>query len=150
MRHAVAQDDPPLSIQAIWKPAPEAASASVLGRRLPRGRVEAVEEIRRGDPQHQSRELLLVVVLGGGVPNRVRNRIGPVVQPCGLGERESGALGVGEVRCIPPGRYGEQLLVRHSGLLRAPRPPSTQGLQPLIWLTRKWTSSSACFGTPAV
>ena len=59
----------------------------------------------------------LVVVPGGLVPDLVGYRVGPVGQPGdGLGERQRGAFGVGEVRRLPPGRYGEEPLVGFAGL----------------------------------
>src|SRR6266446_10692961 len=79
---------------------------------LPGGGVEAVEEVGRGDHEDQSRESLLVVVPGGLAPDRVWDRVGPVGKPGdGLGEREGGTFGVGEVGCLAPGRHGEEALV---------------------------------------
>src|SRR5260370_17458149 len=76
---------------------------------MPDGGVEAVEEVGRGDHEDQSRESLLVVVPGGLFPDRVWDRVGPVGKSGdGLGEREGGTFGVGEVGCLPPGPHGEE------------------------------------------
>ena len=87
---------------------------------LPGGGIEAVEEVGCGDHKDQGRESLLVVVLGGLVPDRVWDRVGPVGKPGdGLGEREGGTFGVSEVGCLPPGRHGEEALVCFACLLGA-------------------------------
>ena len=41
---------------------------------------------------------------GGFCPDLVRYRVRPVEPGDGLGERQRGAFGIGEVRRIPPGR----------------------------------------------
>jgi len=49
---------------------------------------------------------------GDLVPELVGHRVGPVAQARDrLGERQRGALGVGEVGRVPPGGHGEQLLL---------------------------------------
>src|SRR5258708_16383645 len=84
------------------------------------GGVEAVEGVGRCDHEDQSREALLIVVPGGLVPDRGWDRVGPVGKPGdGLGEREGGTFGVGEVGCLPPGRHGEETLVCFACLLGA-------------------------------
>src|SRR5258708_15238093 len=93
---------------------------ALAARYLPGGGVEAVEEVGRGDHEDQSRESLLVVVPGGLVPDRVWDRVGPVGKSGdGLGERDGGTFGVGEVGCLPPGRHGEETLVWFACLLGA-------------------------------
>src|SRR5580658_9585356 len=73
---------------------------------LPGGGVEPVEDVGRGDRQQQCGESFLVVVPGGLVPDFVRYRVGAVGQPGdGLGQGQRRALGVGEIRRVPPGGY---------------------------------------------
>src|SRR2546425_2119837 len=70
---------------------------------LPGGDIEAVEEGGCGDHEDQGRESLLVVVPGGLVPDRIRDRVGPVGKAGdGPGEREGGTVGGGEVGGLPP------------------------------------------------
>ena len=64
-------------------------------------------------------ERLLVEVLRCLVPDVVRHRIGLVAEPRHrLGQRERGALGIGEVRRVAPGRDREDAVVGLSGLLQ--------------------------------
>jgi hypothetical protein len=49
-----------------------------LSRHLPGGGVEAIEEVSCGDHENQGREPLLVVVLGGLVPDLVGDRVRPI------------------------------------------------------------------------
>src|SRR5215467_13592069 len=86
---------------------------------LPGGHVEAVEDVGRSDHEEQGREATLIVVPGRLVPDLVGHRVGPVAEPGhGLGQGQRGPLGVGEVRCLPPSRDGEQPLVGLTGGLR--------------------------------
>jgi hypothetical protein len=92
----------------------------LAARHLPGGGIEAVEKVGRGDHEDQRRESLLVVVPGGLVIDLVWDRVGPVGKPSdGLGEREGGTFGVGEVGCLSPGRHGEEALVGFACLLGA-------------------------------
>jgi hypothetical protein len=50
----------------------------VLADHLPGGDVEPIPEVDRRDVEHERAELRLVEVLGGGVPDRVRDRLGLV------------------------------------------------------------------------
>jgi hypothetical protein len=64
-------------------------------------------------------QLRLVEVLGGGVPDRVGDLIGPVGgarQRLGQGQRNS--LGLAEVRRLTPGGDGEHALLALAGLAR--------------------------------
>jgi hypothetical protein len=89
-----------------------ASLPALAARHLPDGGVETVEEVGRGDHQDQCRESLLVVVPGGLVPDWVWDRVGLVGKAGdGLGERECGTFGVGEVGCLPPCCHGEEALV---------------------------------------
>jgi O-acetylserine/cysteine efflux transporter len=86
---------------------------------LPGGHVEAVEYVGRRDHEDQGREAPLIVVPGRLVPDLVGHRVRPVAEPGhGLGQRQRGPLGVGEVRRLPPGRHGKQPLVGLPGGLR--------------------------------
>jgi hypothetical protein len=86
---------------------------------------------------------------GGLLENLVRYWIGPITEPGdGLGERQRSAFGVAKVGRIPPGRHCEEALVRFARLLGIAVPESTQTLQPLIWLARRWTRPSVVDGTP--
>ena len=109
---------------------------------LPRRGVEPVEQVGDGDHQDDRGELLLVEVRGGGVPDLVADRVGAVGQPRrGLGQRQR--------RRSSSVKYGVSrqatTVASRSSLTPALRavlaPASTQALQPLIWLTRRWTSS---------
>src|SRR5215472_2675290 len=63
------------------------------------GGVEAVEQVGHADHEHDRGQFLLVVMIRGGVPDRVRDRVGAVGQPGGgLGQRQRGPLAVGEIR----------------------------------------------------
>src|SRR5262245_8124171 len=58
------------------------------------GGVDPVEGVGGGDPDHQGGELLVVVVLGRGLPDAVRHRVRSVGQPGGvLGQGQGGAFG---------------------------------------------------------
>src|SRR5207245_8454550 len=93
-------------------------SASPLACHLSGGDVEAVPDVDRGDGEDQGRQRRLVVVPGGLVPDVVWYRVRPVVEPGdSLRECQSGALGIGEVGRLPPGRHGEEALVGFAGLL---------------------------------
>ena len=82
--------------------------------------MEAVEAVGCGAQEDQDRQSLLVVVPGGLVRDLVWDRVGPVGKAGdGLGEREGGTFGVGEVGCLPPGRHGEEALVCFACLLGA-------------------------------
>ena len=71
---------------------------------LPRGDVETIPGVDRGDREHERGELRVVVVARGVVPHVVRNGVRAVGETSGrLGERQSGPLGLGEVRDIAPG-----------------------------------------------
>ena len=79
---------------------------------LPDGDMEAVEEVGCGDHEDQDRQSLLVVVPSGLLPDLVWDRVRLIgYTGDGLGERQGGAFGVGEVGGIPPGRHDEEALV---------------------------------------
>ena len=102
-----------------------------------------------GDHKDERREPPFVVMTGGGVPVLVGHRVGPVAEPGDrLGERQRGPFGVGVIGSLPPRRHGEDPLVALAAFLASRQPPSTHGLQPLTWLTRRCTSSSVACGTP--
>ena len=130
-----------------------AASGCGFTRRpplLPGDAVEAVEHVGDGDLQDQGGHALLVVVPRRLVPDRVGSRVGAVGQPGGgLGQRQGGALRVGEVR---GGRARRTTAATRSAdsppLTSALTPLSTQAPQPLTWLTRRWTSPGVGDVTP--
>src|SRR3954469_4932452 len=71
-----------------------AASPALFADDLPGGDVQAVPDVDRRDGAHARAELRLVEVLGGGVPDRVGHRVGPIREAAqGLGQGERGALG---------------------------------------------------------
>src|SRR5215212_9698080 len=89
-------------------------------RHLPGGDVEAVEEIGRSDTEDQGSKPSLIVVPCGLAPDLVRHRIRPVAKARGcLSERQRGALGIGEVGRLPPGRHREDAFVGLAHLLGA-------------------------------
>src|SRR6185295_5819243 len=93
-----------------------------LSRHLPRGDVEPVPDVDGGDSDQQRRETGLVVMTRGLVPNLIRDWIVAIAEPRhGLGERERGAFGVGEVRRVPPGRDCKEPVVGFTGLLEHAR-----------------------------
>src|SRR6266545_239910 len=70
---------------------------------LPRGDVETIPGVDRGDREHERGELRVVVVARGVVPHVVRNGVRAIGETGSrLGERQSGPLGLGEVRDISP------------------------------------------------
>src|SRR5579863_1513858 len=98
-----------------FSPSPFGGACYLFG-----GGIEAVEEVGGSDHEEQGGKSLLVVVAGGFVPNRVRDRVGPVGKPGdGRSERQRGAFGIGEVGCLAPGRDGEEALIRLAGPLGA-------------------------------
>jgi hypothetical protein len=56
-------------------------SADACG--LAGGDVDPVEQVGHRDHQHDRGQFLLVVMVGGGVPDLVGDRVGPVGQPGG-------------------------------------------------------------------
>src|SRR5215213_1884435 len=111
----------PHEIRLEDRPVPEPGPKEVLvemSRYLPGGDVEAVPDVDASDVEDQGRKRLLVVMAGGLVPDLVRYRVRPIAEPGrGLGERQRGALGVGEVGCLSPGRHCEEPLVCFAELL---------------------------------
>jgi hypothetical protein len=84
----------------------------------------------------------------GFVPDFVGYRIRAVAEACdGLGEGQGGTLSICEARRVSPGRYSEEAFVGVLGLLKR-KARSTQTLQPLIWLARRWARPSVLKGTP--
>ena len=71
---------------------------------------------------HEGEHLHRFEVQGGFVPNVVGHGVGAITEArdC-LGESESSAFRVGEVRCVAPGRHGEQPLFALARLLQQPR-----------------------------
>src|SRR5215467_214493 len=95
--------------QKVFNPS---VSLPARARHLPGGGIEAIEEIGCGDHEDQGCESLLIIVPGSLVPDLIGDWIGPVGKPGdGLGERECGTFGVGEVGCFTPSRYCEEALV---------------------------------------
>src|SRR3712207_9514952 len=93
-------------------------SAAPLPRRLPDGDGRAVPEVDQGYLDDQGRQRRRVVVAGGVLEDPVGHRVGAVGKARGrLRERQRGALGFGVVGRLPPGRHGEDPLVRLAGLL---------------------------------
>jgi len=95
--------------------------------------IEPVPGVYGGDTHNQCGQSLLVVVLGCFIEHRVRYRVGLIGQSGPrLGQGQGGALGVGEVRRVPPGGQGE----RRSSVSPAFFAPrvciSKQTAQPLI------------------
>src|SRR5215204_5752704 len=96
----------------------EYGSAGSQARHLPDGDGGAVPEVDQGDLYEQGRERRLVEVPGGLLEDPVWHRIRPVGKAGGgLRERQRGALGFGEVGCLPPSRHREEALVRFALLL---------------------------------
>jgi hypothetical protein len=77
----------------------------------------------------------LVVVPGSLVPDVVGDGIRAVSESRdGFGQRQSGALGGGEVRTVPPGGHRESRSSISSASFALREPESTQALRPFIWL----------------
>jgi hypothetical protein len=88
-------------------------------------------------------------VPGGLLPDLVGNRVRPVGQPGdGKGSCEGGTFGVGEVGASRQATTAKRRSSVSPACLALRAPASTQKLQPLIWLTRRWTSSRVTCGTP--
>src|SRR5579871_2972890 len=89
-----------------------------LTRDLLRGHVEAIPDIDRSDGEEQGRQGRLVIVPGRLVPDLVGDRVRPVAKSgYGLGERQRGALGIGEVGGVAPRRHGEEPFIGLAGIL---------------------------------
>src|SRR6266545_1196256 len=85
---------------------------------LPRGDVETIPRVDRGDREHERGELRVVVVARGVVPHLVRNGVRAVGETSSrLGERQSGTLGLGEVRDVSPGGDRVDALIGFAGVL---------------------------------
>src|SRR6516165_4014741 len=67
---------PSMSWAAVFMP----DTLPCLPGRLAGGDVEAIEEVRGGDPHHEARQRPLVEVLHGLVPDLVGHRVGAVVE----------------------------------------------------------------------
>jgi hypothetical protein len=75
---------------------------------------------------------------GGLVPDLVWNRIRSIAEArhC-FGESQSCPFSLREIGRLAPSRYSEETSSVSPALLALRAPPSTQELQPLIWLARK-------------
>src|SRR3989442_10543880 len=87
--------------------------ARPFSRHLPGGDIDTVKDVYHRDRKNQRRERPFIVVAGGLVPDVIGNRIRSIAEPRhGLGERQGGAFGIGEIRGIAPGGHGEEAFVR--------------------------------------
>ena len=87
---------------------------------LPGGDVEAIPDIGHGDVEDDGSELGFAVMTFRFVPDVIGNGIAAVAEARdGLGEREGGAFGIGEVRRVSPGGNGEEALGAPVRLLEA-------------------------------
>ncbi len=112
--------------------------------------VDPVEQIGRGDPQHERGELPLVVVLGDLVPDLVGHgvRLG---RSTGSSPRRAPSAARSPSSNHGASRQAETAKSRSSvspAFLAPSAPDTTQNPHPLIWLARRWTSPIVSSGTP--